>query len=282
MAYRRRADGHADALFEGDAVTRSARPQRTAAAALLTLLSVAACTPTGDVGSPSTAALPAQESAPPSETASAPAVEPAAPTGPVTRFGDPEADAAVGRADLDGIWVVAGVDVAPGIYRTVDVQVPDGMNGGILFDKSCMFGQYSDADGGLDALIAGGTADGGRPTVTLSTGQLFRTQRCGAWQLVDEADLFDAPAAAPDTISDGMWLVGEDLRPGTYRTEAEFTGEYVEGAFCGYEVDSTWTDWDAEMLLVAFAGPGPGEVTLETGQQFVSSECGTWRLQPAG
>lgn len=224
----------------------------------------------------------AESTAPPRATATVPATPSDAQTNAerTTRFDDE--NPTVGRSDVDGVWVVAGVDVVPGIYRTVDEQVPDGMNGGILFDESCAFGQYSDADGGLDALIAGGTADGGRPTVTLSDGQLFRSEHCGAWQLVDEGDLFEAPDVAPTTVGDGMWLVGEDLRPGTYRTDAEFTGEYVEGAFCGYEVDSTWTDWDAEVLVVEFAGPGPGEVMLETGQQFVSSECGTWRLQPPG
>ena len=205
------------------------------------------------------------------------AATPAEAEKPWTTFGPADPDAPGATSELR---VVAGVDVVPGIYRTVGEQVPDGKNGGILFDSSCKFGQYSDADGGLDALIAGGTADGGRPTVTLGEGHLFRTQRCGAWELVAEADLFDAPDAAPTTVTDGMWLVGEDLRPGTYRTDAEFTEEYVEGAFCVWEVDSSWTDWDAEILEVSFAGPGPGEVTLETGQQFVSLECGTWRLQP--
>ena len=70
------------------------------------------------------------------------------------------------------------------------------------------------------------------------------------------------------------------MRPGTHRTDADFSGEIVEDGSCGWEVDSTWTDWDTEILPVAFAGPGPGEVTLETGQQFVSVECGTWRLKP--
>ena len=176
------------------------------------------------------------------------------------------------------VLVVGGVDVVPGVYRTVEAQAADGKDAGILFDDSCKFGQYRDADGGLDSLIAGGTADGGHPTITLGDGPLFRTQRCGAWELVRAKTLFDAPDSAPTTVTDGMWLVGADLRPGTYRTDAEFSGEYVEGAFCGWEVDSGWTDWDAEILEVAFAGPGPGEVTLKTGQQFVSDECGTWRL----
>lgn len=245
----------------GSAVASSAL---VALVALVAPMLLAACTPTAD-----------DPPAPGPPTASTSSVDVESPT---TTFGatDPTSDDA--RAELR---VVVGVDVVPGVYRTVDEQVPDGMDGGILFDRSCKFGQYSDADGGLDALIAGGTADGGHPTVTLGDGQLFRTQRCGAWELVDEADLFDAPDAAPTTVTDGMWLVGEDLRPGTYRRDDEFTGEYVEGAFCGWEVDSTWTDWDAELLEVEFAGPGPGEVTLQTGQQFVSLECGTWRLQPS-
>ncbi|WP_024285309.1 hypothetical protein [Cellulomonas sp. KRMCY2] len=240
------------------------RGSAVASSALVALMLLTACTPTADD--------------PPTPGPSTTPTSSAKVESPTATFGaaDPAGDDA--RAELR---VVVGVDVVPGVYRTVDERVPDGMDGGILFDRSCTFGQYSDSDGGLDALIAGGTADGGHPTVTLGDGQLFRTQRCGAWELVDEADLFDAPDVAPTTVTDGMWLVGEDLRPGTYRTEHEFTGEYVEGAFCGWEVDSTWTDWDSEVLAVEFAGPGPGEVTLQTGQQFVSLECGTWRLQPS-
>ena len=245
------------------------------AAVLCALVTVCACTPVTDDEPPAATERAASDEPTEPDEPDEPA-EPAEPGEPATRFDD--SGPTVGQVQGSLVYVVGGVDVVPGIYRTVDAQVTDGMDGGILFDRSCKFGQYSDADGGLDALIAGGTADGGHPTITLGEGQLFRSQRCGAWELVDEADLFDAPDTAPTTVTDGMWLVGEDLRPGTYRTDATFTGEYVEGAFCGWEVDSTWTDWDGAILDVAVAGPGPGEVTLATGQQFVSAGCGTWRL----
>lgn len=218
--------------------------------------------------------------APVSTTPPAPHGEPtasssSAPTAPATHFTDTGDD---GESRLTK--VVVGVDVVPGTYRTVNAQADDGRDGGILFDGSCKFGQYSDADGGLDALVAGGTADGGHPTVTLSEGHLFRTQRCGAWELVDAADLFDAPESAPTTIVDGMWLVGEDFRPGTYRTQEVFSTESDVDDWCIWEVDSTWTDWDGEILELETAD-GHGEVTLETGQQLISTGCGTWQLVTA-
>lgn len=194
------------------------------------------------------------------------------PSAPATHFTDTGDD---GESRLT--TVIAGVDVVPGIYRTVNAQADDGRDGGSLFDGSCKFGQYSDADPGIDTLIAGGTADGGHPTVTLSEGHLFRTQRCGSWELVDPADLFDTPESAPTTIVDGMWLVGEDFRPGTYRTQETFSTESDVDDRCIWEVDSTWTDWDGETLEVETAD-GHGEVTLETGQQLVSTGCGTWHL----
>ncbi len=239
----------------------------TIGAVLAALTITSGCDPAGSTDDPAPSPTP-PAAAEPAGTSS--------PARPATRFAD--GDESVGRAQGTIVLVVGGVDVVPGVYRTVEAQVDDGKDAGILFDDSCKFGQYRDADGGLDSLIAGGTADGGHPTITLGDGHLFRTQRCGAWELVRAKTLFDAPDSAPTTVTDGMWLVGADLRPGTYRTDAEFSGEYVEGAFCGWEVDSGWTDWDAEILEVAFAGPGPGEVTLKTGQQFVSDECGTWRL----
>lgn len=68
----------------------------------------------------------------------------------------------------EGTWTV-GVDIEPGIYRT-DAEV----------SSSCYWGIYRTGSNGSD-IIDNDIVSGGRPTVTLSAGQDFKTTRCGAW-----------------------------------------------------------------------------------------------------
>lgn len=68
----------------------------------------------------------------------------------------------------EGTWTV-GVDIEPGTYRT-DAEV----------SSSCYWGIYRTGSNGSD-IIDNDIVSGGRPTVTLSAGQDFKTTRCGAW-----------------------------------------------------------------------------------------------------
>jgi hypothetical protein len=68
----------------------------------------------------------------------------------------------------EGTWTV-GVDIEPGTYRT-DAEV----------SSSCYWGIYRTGSNGAD-IIDNDIVSGGRPTVTLSPGQDFKTTRCGAW-----------------------------------------------------------------------------------------------------
>ncbi|MGC7153061.1 hypothetical protein DM794_03135 [Paenarthrobacter ureafaciens] len=68
----------------------------------------------------------------------------------------------------EGTWTV-GVDIEPGTYRT-DAEV----------SSSCYWGIYRTGSNGAD-IIDNDIVSGGRPTVTVSPGQDFKTTRCGAW-----------------------------------------------------------------------------------------------------
>jgi hypothetical protein len=68
----------------------------------------------------------------------------------------------------EGTWTV-GVDVQPGTYRVAE-EVTD----------SCYWGIYTTGSNGSD-IIDNDIVNGGRPSVTLSAGQDFRTTRCGSW-----------------------------------------------------------------------------------------------------
>ena len=68
----------------------------------------------------------------------------------------------------EGTWTV-GVDIEPGTYRT-SADVTSG----------CYWAIYRTGSNGSD-IIENDIVTGGRPTVTLSVGQDFKTSRCGSW-----------------------------------------------------------------------------------------------------
>jgi hypothetical protein len=82
-----------------------------------------------------------------------------------------------------------------------------------------------------------------------------------------------APPAAP-TIRDGRWTVGVDIPPGKYRTTAEVAPD------CYWEITKTGTNGSSVGDIIANDIPGGGRpsVTLQVGQDFQSSRCGTWAL----
>jgi hypothetical protein len=68
----------------------------------------------------------------------------------------------------EGTWTV-GVDIEPGTYRA---------NANIV--GSCYWGIYRTGSNGSD-IVDNDNVSGGRPSVTLSAGQDFKTSRCGTW-----------------------------------------------------------------------------------------------------
>jgi hypothetical protein len=69
----------------------------------------------------------------------------------------------------EGMWTV-GIDIEPGTYRTTEA----------VSSGSCYWGIYRSGTNGGD-IIENDIVNGGFPTVTLSEGQDFSTQRCGSW-----------------------------------------------------------------------------------------------------
>ena len=69
----------------------------------------------------------------------------------------------------EGMWTV-GVDIEPGTYRTKEA----------VSTGSCYWSIFRSGTNGGD-IIENDIVNGGFPTVTLSEGQDFTTQRCGSW-----------------------------------------------------------------------------------------------------
>lgn len=100
---------------------------------------------------------------------------------------------------------IVGQDIQPGIYR--------GVAGQDLFD-SCYWERMSDLTGGLGSTIANDNAVGQFYVEVKATDYAFQTA-CALTPLAQ------APApSVSDTIAAGIYLVGRDIRPGTYKGEA--------------------------------------------------------------
>jgi hypothetical protein len=83
------------------------------------------------------------------------------------------------------------------------------------------------------------------------------------------------PTAAPRTsFGDGVWLIGVDIAPGTYRTT-------LKGGYCMWErlsgLSGTYDD------VIAFDSPDGGQalVTIAPSDVAFSTDgCGEWGLLP--
>lgn len=108
----------------------------------------------------------------------------------------------------DGTWMV-GSEIKPGIY------VAEGAD-------FCTWERLKGLSGGLKDIIANGVSP--RPVVNVMAGdKAFGSSGCGSWTRLDGY----SGGAGKKISGDGIWIVGKDLVPGTYRAEG--------GDFCTWE-----------------------------------------------
>lgn len=93
-----------------------------------------------------------------------------------------------------------------------------------------------------------------------------------------EADLEESGTTGTDeepgpgpTISEGVWTVGVDIEPGTYRVTDEVTAEQ----FCYWAIYTSGTN-QQDIITNSIPTGGFPQVTLDEGQDFETSDCGTW------
>jgi hypothetical protein len=158
--------------------------------------------------------------------------------------------------------IVVGTDAAAGTYR-VTLPVASG----------CVWALKS------PSTAHGLTSDvvlGGIPTVTLADGDIFISKKCGTWSAVDPANLFKNVNAAV-SAAPGVWLAGEDIKAGTWST-ANLGETNDPSQLCKWTVtESLGTNFSTTVTRdLIFSGTG--KVVLTAGQQFESTNCGTWTL----
>ena len=96
-----------------------------------------------------------------------------------------------------------------------------------------------------------------------ATDGAFKTSRCGAWKP------FPAMPIIIDTITDGMWIVGDEIVPGTYTM-------FTDGDFCSWSRLSGFGDGDNDDIASSYES-GRAFVAIEpTDKGFQTENCGPW------
>ncbi|MBK7821963.1 MAG: hypothetical protein IPJ61_13040 [Tessaracoccus sp.] len=72
--------------------------------------------------------------------------------------------------------------------------------------------------------------------------------------------------AEAKSIYEGVWMVGEDIKPGEYRLREAFTGD-----ICYWEISKDGRIVDNDLVT-----GGRPTVTLRKGQEFKNQGCGVW------
>ena len=160
------------------------------------------------------------------------------------RFADPGP-----RIPGDGIFQV-GVDIQPGTY-----YAPADFG---------YWARLSDATGGFDAIIANWIGDGQAVVEIKPTDAYFETSDMGTWRPTSELPV----DPKPQIPGDGVWIVGVQIQPGTYRGDADF-GYWARLSDATGELDAIIANWIGDGQTVVEIKP--------TDRYFETSDITNWQ-----
>lgn len=157
----------------------------------------------------------------------------------------------------DGEYQV-GTDVKPGTYRTTGND--DGM---------CYWERAKDASGELDSLLANDNVSGTSYVTIKPTDKLFKSSGCEDWEAVDPKAK-GTPASSMDGDG-GMFKVGTDIAPGTYRStgNADDSCYWERTKDAGHGLDSIIANNNVTGTAVVTISPSDA--------YFKTNDCGTWK-----
>lgn len=127
----------------------------------------------------------------------------------------PEAPGEFPDSYLPGQYLV-GIDIPIGIYRG---------------EGNCYWERQKDVAGGFDAIIANGNSTG-QFYVELKQGDFALSTSC---EIVPLESLTQSTGELPTKIEPGMYLVGKDILPGTYRGEGSCYWERLKNVSGGFQ-----------------------------------------------
>ncbi len=152
----------------------------------------------------------------------------------------------------DGIYQV-GKDIQPGTYRTRTGS------------PGCYYERLSGFSGSLSDIIANNNTDNPAIVTISATDKGFSSQNCGTWT----SDLSQI-TASKTSFGDGMYIVGTDITPGTYKNTGVTGCYYARLSGFGNTTDDIIANNNTDsQAIVTIVGTDKG---------FQSNGCGTWTL----
>ncbi len=150
----------------------------------------------------------------------------------------------------DGTWI-AGTDIVPGVY-----SAPGG--------SGCYWERLSGFSGGFGDIIANDSSSGGRQIVAINANDAgFSTNNCGEWIPLSES------FAPTTTLSDGMWVVGDEVDPGVYSAPG--------GSGCYWERLSGFSGEFGDIIANDSSSGGRQIVAINANDAgFSTNNCGEW------
>lgn len=153
----------------------------------------------------------------------------------------------------DGTFQV-GKDIQPGTYRTR------------VGSSNCYYERLKGFGGTVDDIIANNNTNAPAIVTIATTDMGFTSQGCGTWTM----DLSQI-TKSQTSFGDGMFIVGTDLTPGTYRNTGAQGCYYARLSGFGNTVDDIIANNNIDT---------PTIVTIDaTDKGFQSNGCGTWTKQ---
>ncbi|MET7288567.1 hypothetical protein [Streptomyces sp. NPDC005573] len=159
--------------------------------------------------------------------------------------------------DGDGDFTV-GSDVKPGTYRTTGNT-----------DDMCYWERDKDSSGEMNSTLANDNVTGTSYVTVKATDKLFKSSGCKDWEAVDpKAKGTPAASMAGDG---GMFKVGPDIAPGTYRS----TGNADDSCYWERTKDA---EHGLDSIIANDNVTGNAVVTIRsTDAYFKTTGCGKWK-----
>lgn len=154
----------------------------------------------------------------------------------------------------DGSHVV-GTDVKPGTYRLR--TAPSG---------SCYYSRVSGFSGELNEILANENTSYPAVVTIKEADKGFISTRCGRW-----SEDISRITASMTTFENGIFIVGTDIEPGTYKSTA--------ASGCYYSRLSGFSGDMSEIIANNNTDTATVVTIAKTDKGFKSSRCGTWTKQ---
>ncbi|WEO96985.1 hypothetical protein A6P39_024790 [Streptomyces sp. FXJ1.172] len=157
----------------------------------------------------------------------------------------------------DGEYQV-GSDVKPGTYRTSGNT-----------DDMCYWERAKDAKGETDSLLANDNVSGTSYVTVKATDKIFKSSGCKDWEAVDPKA--KGTPASSMAGNGGMFKVGTDIAPGTYRS----TGSKDDSCYWERAKDA---EHGVDSIIANNNVTGTAVVTISpTDAYFKTTGCGDWK-----